>query len=408
MAPRIAVLSFPGNNCEVESMRVLREAGMEAVFCRWNADGTTLKSMDGYLIPGGFSYEDRGRAGMIPARDPVMDILREQAQEGKPVIGICNGAQVLVESGLIPNASGLQMSLARNSCEGGRIGGFLSEWVWITPTCAKDRCATSDWEGPMHLPIAHGEGRFTTSDARLWKTLMDNDQLAFCYCDAEGNVAKTSKENPNGSEFAAAGICNPAGNVVALMPHPERSPYGQPYFDALKRWINRNPRTPYTATASVHTTRDIPAQSSAPAVEIFIDTIIVNNEERSVEQAAKRIVPTIALKQLKYVALSVNAPESVLGHLSLFNSNKETAYLRRDGVVTRWNAQSKREEMTAKTPLANGIALLRRDEPRPVSKDGRETGVCYVCANVTDRDLERSDLQEVFGNPHASTLERLQ
>jgi phosphoribosylformylglycinamidine synthase len=381
-------------------MRAIQRAGMEPVFCRWNGDIAVLESMDGYLIPGGFSYEDRGRAGMIPARDPVMDILRQQASAGKPVIGICNGAQVLVESGLIPNASGLQMSLARNSNEGERVGGFLSEWVWITPTCAKERCATSDWEGPMHLPIAHGEGRFTTSDTTLWKTLMDNDQLAFCYCDAEGNVAPTGKENPNGSEFGAAGICNPAGNVVALMPHPERSPHGQPYFDALKQWIDRTPRTPYSAPANLSTTREIATQSR-PAAEIFIDTIIVNNEERSVEQAAKRILSGLRLKQLKYIALSNDDPTAVLSQLSIYNSNKEIAYIRRGDTMHRWNAQTKTEEATKTSPLSNGVPLVRFDG------EERHSGVCYVCMDVTEAELLRSDVQEVFGNPHASTLVRL-
>ena len=164
--PRIAIVSFPGNNCEVESMRAIRNAGMEAVYFRWNDDVSRLKDIDGYFIPGGFSYEDRGRAGMISARDPILEFIKEEAAKGKVVIGNCNGAQVLIESGLVPNAQGLQMSLAHNAVDG-EATGFLSEWIWCTPSCAQDRCATSDWTGAMHMPIAHGEGRFTTTDKAL-------------------------------------------------------------------------------------------------------------------------------------------------------------------------------------------------------------------------------------------------
>src|SRR3989344_3230161 len=196
----IAVISFPGNNCEVESMRSVKDAGMQPLFFRWNDDVMKLKDVDGYFIPGGFSYEDRGRSGMVAGRDKIMQFVSEEAARGKPVIGNCNGAQILVESGLIPLGNALQMRLAKNVVNG-KAAGFLSEWIWITPTCATERCATSDWSGVMHLPIAHGEGRFTTKDRALWKELTDNDQLVFSYCDSSGNVAPTAEYNPNGSEF---------------------------------------------------------------------------------------------------------------------------------------------------------------------------------------------------------------
>ncbi|KKW40802.1 MAG: Phosphoribosylformylglycinamidine synthase I [Candidatus Peregrinibacteria bacterium GW2011_GWA2_54_9] len=239
--PKIAVLSFPGNNCEVESIRAVRRAGMDALYFRWNDDTEKLKDVDGYFIPGGFSYEDRGRAGMVAARDPLMDFIRSEAKEGKPVIGNCNGAQILVESGLIPLGEQLQMCLARNVV-GGEAVGFLNEWVFITPTCARNRCVTSDWEGVMTLPIAHGEGRFVTKDSGLIDELRKNDQIAFSYCDAQGNVSEDPVTTPNGSAFAIAGICNPAGNVVALMPHPERTEGGSPYFVSLKRWVQNKVR----------------------------------------------------------------------------------------------------------------------------------------------------------------------
>ena len=150
--PVSAVVSFPGNNCEVESMRALALSGIEPLFFRWNDDRAKLRDVDGYFIPGGFSYEDRGRSGMVAGRDSLMEHIGREAQEGKVVIGNCNGAQILVESGLIPLDHSLRMSLARNAItENGtpRSPGFLSTWVWITPACPEDRCCTSHWTGAM-------------------------------------------------------------------------------------------------------------------------------------------------------------------------------------------------------------------------------------------------------------------
>src|SRR3989344_3161941 len=130
--PTIAVISFPGNNCEVESIRAVRDAGMDALYFRWNEDVKKLKNVDGCFIPGGFSYEDRGRSGMVAGREKIMQFVSEEAARGKPVIGNCNGAQILIESGLIPLGGALQMSLAKNVVDG-KATWFLSEWIWIKP-----------------------------------------------------------------------------------------------------------------------------------------------------------------------------------------------------------------------------------------------------------------------------------
>ncbi|NOS67123.1 MAG: phosphoribosylformylglycinamidine synthase I, partial [Candidatus Peribacteraceae bacterium] len=355
--PRIAIVSFPGNNGEVESMRVIRRVGMEPVFFRWNDDRAKLKDVDGYFIPGGFSYEDRGRSGMVAARDPLMEFIKDEADAGKVVIGICNGAQVLVESGLIPNAEGLQMSLARNAIqtEQGMQGlPLLSEWVWITRSCAKDRCATSAWDGVMQIPIAHGEGRFTTRDADLLSELKKNDQIAFSYCDAEGRVSEDPLITPNGSELAIAGICNPAGNVIALMPHPERAGgAGDAYFASMHEWIASSSarlRRAVTArpSAIIQNSKELPVRSPKH-VEIFIETIITNNEERTVEQAARRIAPSLKLKQWKYLSVPETAVNKILADLTVFNANKERAFIKKgkDGAEF----------------IGKRIVLLRRDIP---------------------------------------------
>ncbi|MBT4120054.1 MAG: phosphoribosylformylglycinamidine synthase I [Candidatus Peribacter sp.] len=405
--PRIAIVSFPGNNCEVESMRAIRNAGMEAVYFRWNDDVSRLKDIDGYFIPGGFSYEDRGRAGMISARDPILEFIKEEAAKGKVVIGNCNGAQVLIESGLVPNAQGLQMSLAHNAVDG-EATGFLSEWIWCTPSCAQDRCATSDWTGAMHMPIAHGEGRFTTTDKALYEGLKSNSQIAFQYCDEEGNISEEVSVTPNGSEYAIAGICNPEGNVVALMPHPERTPKGDPYFASMKKWIESHPvdDSKSVVKSNNSSTVEVP-QRDAQGVEIFIETIIVNNEERTVEQAARRLLKNISLKQMKYFSLTGD-PQEVLGTISLFNANKEKAAIRRGSEFFTWDAGNKKE-----VPLEvnrDQVVLLRRNTPDTGAahlEKGSQTGVCYLCSGVSKEELCKADVLEIFGNPHSSTLELL-
>ena len=237
MPPTIAVISFPGTNCEVESLRAIRRNGMDAIHFRWNAAKEKLKDTDGYFLPGGFSYEDRGRSGMIAAHDPLIEFLREESHRDKVIIGHCNGAQILVESGLIPLDKGLRMALAKNKLHESQIANFLNQWIWMKPTCVPNRCAVSDWEEVMQVPIAHGEGRFTTRDKDLIKELRKNDQIAFKYCDKDGKVSEES--NPNGSIESIAGICNPMGNVIALMPHPERTSNGDPYFLSLKAWLSK-------------------------------------------------------------------------------------------------------------------------------------------------------------------------
>ncbi len=413
---KIAIVSFPGNNGEVESMRVIRRVGMEPVYFRWNDDREKLKDVDGYFIPGGFSYEDRGRSGMVAARDPLMEFIGAEAQAGKVVIGICNGAQVLVESGLIPNARGLQMSLARNAIQTRKgIKGLplLSEWIWIRRSCAKARCATGNWEGVMQIPIAHGEGRFTTNDKDLLKELQTNDQIAFSYCDAAGNISEDPDITPNGSMLAIAGICNPEGNVIALMPHPERAQdKGDAYFESVKDWITRkipkSPKSPRNDLAS-QDLKLLPIRSSEN-VEIFIETIITNNEERTVEQAAKRIVPELKLKQWKYFSVPEKSVQSVFRDLTVFNSNKERAFLRRGSSFTRWQAAQKVEEkMDGVLPhFSSGTVLLRRDFPDTAAAfgTGSETGIVYGITGTPQEKLT-GNLLEILANPHASTLERL-
>lgn len=409
---RIAVLSFPGNNCEVESVRSIRAAGMEALYFRWNDDRAKLEGIDGYFVPGGFSYEDRGRSGMVAARDPLMEFIGREADLGKPVIGNCNGAQILIESGLVPVGDGLRMSLARNCIEiaGAPVSpGFLSEWVWITPSCAKDRCVTSNWTGAMQMPIAHGEGRFISADPDVIELLKEQNQIAFRYCSEDGTLSSEAPITPNGSTLGIAGICNPRGNVVALMPHPERTDAGLPYFTSLRQWIEAGEHQAPKAKKLKKSSLDPISTLDPVHPQLFIGTLITNNEERTVEQAARRVQPKLRLKQWKYYSAPEEMLMSLLQDLTVFNSNKEEAFVLIDGGVKRWNASDKRLESSDAASFG-GAHFLRRDLPDTASQrlgDDASTGVCYGISGVEATSLEESRLREIFCNPHSSVLERV-
>ncbi|HLC75774.1 MAG TPA: phosphoribosylformylglycinamidine synthase subunit PurQ [Candidatus Peribacterales bacterium] len=407
--PRIAIISFPGTNGDTENLRTMWRCGFDAFVFRWNDDREKLRNVNAYFIGAGFAYEDRGRAGMVAGRDSLFQFLHEEAAMGKVIAGNCNGCQVLVESELIPLGTGLRMCMARNATQKNgewRSPGFLNEWVWVTPSCKKDRCAASDWEGAMHIPMAHGEGRFITKDPDLFSELEANDQIAFRYCDEHGVVSDDPSVTLNGSTKAIAGICNPAGNVVALMPHPERTVNGDPYFISMRKWIERKHDHQFVETGrqNVSAENNHLSVRSMKSLEIFIDTIIVNNEERTVEQAGKRVAPALRLKQFRYMAPMGIAAEKILTTISMFNPNKEIAYVRENGTWRKWNAE-KRIFEPVPSPLQHAT-YLRRDEPDvgSIAVGGGETGVCYSCTGVTG-ELPLP-LKEIFANPHASTLER--
>lgn len=412
--PVIAIPSFPGSNGEVDNVRTLKRCGFDCFVFRWNDSLEKLATVDGYFFGAGFSYEDRGRSGMVAARDPLFQFMREESEKGKVIIGNCNGAQVLIESGLLPLPGTLSMCLAHNAIQSNdgswKSPGFLNQWVWITPSCKKDRCATSDWSGTLHIPIAHGEGRFTTKDPDLLRELEARDQIAFRYCTADGVVLAETPVTPNGSMSAIAGICNPEGNVVALMPHPERTEQGDPYFHSVKKWITSHPkRSSKFVSTTVNSPISLETQTRLP-FEIFIGTLITNNEERTVERALQRLVPSVAIRQWKYVGSRANSVKELLSTLSFFNPHKEVAYVRFDNQIHHWNSDKRKLEKSS-SQLFKGLVLLRRNEPDTFGTslgDGFETGVCYDCTNTTESDILRSACCEVLGNPHASTLSLLQ
>ena len=221
-AAGVAVIQFPGVNCEAESMRALTRAGLAPELFRWTRPASELREFQAFVLPGGFSYQDRVRAGALAAKDPLVGVLEEEAERGKPVLGICNGAQVLVEAGLVPGGSGVALALARNHMPD--RAGYYARWVYTRVESSP--CVFTRMLEPgtlLPLPVAHGEGRFTAEESGRVAALARAGQVPLRYAESDGRDAAGFPSNPNGAEADAAAVCNRRGNVLALMPHPERA-----------------------------------------------------------------------------------------------------------------------------------------------------------------------------------------
>jgi phosphoribosylformylglycinamidine synthase len=210
--PRVSVVVFPGSNCDHDAVHAV-EATIDAdARLVWHA-GTDLGDPDLVILPGGFSYGDYLRCGALARFSPVMEAVRDFAAKGGPVLGICNGFQVLCEAGLLPGA------LLLNS--GQR---FRCEDVFVRVESTRTAFTSSLGKGDvLRLPIAHGDGNWRAEPA-TFEEVVANDQVVFRYCDEAGE--RTPGSNPNGSLDDVAGVCNRERNVVGLMPHPERAAEG--------------------------------------------------------------------------------------------------------------------------------------------------------------------------------------
>jgi len=203
---KVAVIQFPGSNCDQDALKALQhDVGVHAEYV-WHS-ANSLDGFDAVFVPGGFSFGDYLRCGAMASRSAVMTEVQKFADEGRPVIGACNGFQILCESGLLPGALLLNAG-QKFICRNVDLKAETLRSMW---TVGVDRVIT--------LPIAHGEGRFVIESDGL-KEIEDNDQIAFRYVSADGDA--TEESNPNGSVDNIAGVLNKKGNVLGLMPHPER------------------------------------------------------------------------------------------------------------------------------------------------------------------------------------------
>lgn len=207
--PRVSVLVFPGSNCDHDGYHAFAHVlGADTSFV-WHKD-RDLKDPDLVLVPGGFSYGDYLRSGAIARFSPVMEEVISFAKRGGLVLGVCNGFQILLESGLLPGAM-LHNDTVRFECK--------NVFLKALNTCSAFTSEIKETD-VLKIPIAHGEGNYVASDDQL-KELFDNDLVAFQYCNEIGEVS--SESNPNGSMKNIAGILNLNGNVLGMMPHPERA-----------------------------------------------------------------------------------------------------------------------------------------------------------------------------------------
>ncbi|MHC1754513.1 MAG: phosphoribosylformylglycinamidine synthase subunit PurQ [Methanosarcina sp.] len=230
---KIAIIQFGGTNCDMDVLHVLKDVvGVDAETV-WYKD-ENLAGFDGVVVPGGFSYGDYLRAGAIAARTPIMDSVKKIAAEGKPVLGICNGFQVLTEARLLEGA------LTTNE-----YPKFRCHWTNLRVETANTPFTSKFRKGEViRMPIAHMEGKFYAEEPTLAE-LDENEQVVFRYVDEKGRA--TNKANPNGSLENIAGIVNASRNVFGLMPHPERasesilgSEDGRRVFESMADYITEN------------------------------------------------------------------------------------------------------------------------------------------------------------------------
>jgi phosphoribosylformylglycinamidine synthase subunit PurQ / glutaminase len=210
---KFGVVIFPGSNCDQDMIYVLGTVMGQEVVELWHKD-RDLKGVDMVVLPGGFSYGDYLRSGAIARFSPIMEEVIAFANKGGLVFGVCNGFQILCESGLLPGAL-LHNNERKFICKNVFIKSQTNNTL-ITQTVPQDRA--------LKIPIAHGEGKYYASEEVL-KQMNANGQILFRYCDANGNISPES--NPNGATENIAGVCNAGKNVFGMMPHPERAADGE-------------------------------------------------------------------------------------------------------------------------------------------------------------------------------------
>lgn len=356
---RIGIIQFPGSNCERETMLAVARAGMTPIPYLWNEPTEKLLDLDGYVIVGGFSYEDRSRSGIIAALDPVMNLLKTQSDNKKPLLGICNGAQILVEAGLVPGlAEGnekVALTYNKRISQDKILGtGYYNAWVHLKltePSVAGAFTRHLTPATPMHVPVAHGEGRFLIPPLLL-KKMQAAGLIVMQYSTAQGEIIDTFPTNPNGSVNNIAAICNPAGNVLAMMPHPERTTEGDSIFLSMRDYIAQRSSIPSIkngetiASLSPSNTKHITKPYTPQGSELIIGQILTDNHAFSVENTLRKM--GIPVKITRHIHWEISSP-----------SNKTLSSLKASGVL--YNDQ-KEFPVTLKQDQTKRSFLVRAKE----------------------------------------------
>jgi len=228
--PKVCILRTAGTNCDQETAFAFLKAGVNIELLHINSLVSRQERLEDYqilAIPGGFTYGDDIAAGKILANElryKLIDDIKKFVKEGKIIIGICNGFQILVKSGLLPGGNDLKQEVSLIINDSGK---FEDRWVYLRTQRTQSnsrtkKCVwTKDLPEIIYLPVAHGEGKFIAKDKSALQRLKDNGQIVFRYCDEKGKFADYPG-NPNGSQDNIAGICDESGRILGLMPHPER------------------------------------------------------------------------------------------------------------------------------------------------------------------------------------------
>lgn len=314
---RIGLLLFPGSNCERETAMAVKRAGMNPVDVLWNEPPETLRALDGFILVGGFSYEDRSRAGIIAALQPIMQEIKQQSRLGKPILGICNGAQILVEAGLVPglvDAEG-QMALTENRrIRQGRILGTGFYNAWVTLRLSEGHQANAftrhlNANDRLQLPVAHAQGRFVMPDGLLQQLITRGLNL-FQYCDAEGRIVDHFPVNPNGSVNNLAAVSNAAGNVLAMMPHPERTVNGDKLLTSMRDYIETGIRSSGSADCPARTVSrpDAAYRQTAQAHQCLVKLTITDNQAMTVQKTLQAM--GFPVRVHRYVHWELVGPDS--------------------------------------------------------------------------------------------------
>ncbi|EKD73750.1 MAG: hypothetical protein ACD_45C00197G0001 [uncultured bacterium] len=331
---QIAIIQFPGSNCERETMLAVKRAGMEPREFLWNEPKEKLSQFAGYIIVGGFSYEDRSRAGIIAALDPIMQEIKIQSKLGKPVLGICNGAQILVETGLVPGSENdkVCMVLTDNKrMQNGKVlgTGYYNAWINMRVSDGYQLNAFTRHLTPQDIlcvPVAHAEGRFVIPPALLLE-MQTQGLPVFQYCDNQGNIADEFPVNPNGSMNNIAAVSNKAGNVMAMMPHPERTLHGDKIFKSMHDYIKSGyvqrvaPLNYYPRPIPIPRYRLTNQQN-----ELLVHLIITDNHAMSVANALRHLGMTTEIKRQIHWEIecdSSDAYDQIIRSGVLYNARKE-------------------------------------------------------------------------------------
>ncbi len=340
MTFQIGVIQFPGSNCERETKLALLRAQLNPVDIFWFDDSEKLKNCDGYVIVGGFSYEDRGRSGVIAAHDPLMKALTIEAKKGKPILGICNGAQILVESGLVPGCvdenneltTVIALTINRRVENDHVLGaGFYNAWIHMQ----------SQNSPVIRVPVAHGEGRFLLhNDLYLYDAITTSKATCWYYTDENGEKNPNFPVNPNGSDDNLAAVGNFSGNIIAMMPHPERTAAGDIVFEQMKNYLDLK-KPFHWITKSV---KELSEQRGSGIAGVFncesrgliedsrykisryTQLTINDNEAISIEMAFKKMGIEVAVQKYKYWEIEAddNDLKTIENSYELWNPKKET------------------------------------------------------------------------------------